>query len=56
MTRLAVNGKLNVVIEGMVVASAGSTIIDSAAVNANVKNKGYTERDEVRRSSTRDAT
>ena len=31
----------------MVVASAGSTIINSAAVNANVKNKGYTERDEV---------
>ena len=34
-------------IEGMVVASAGSTIINSAAVNANVKNTGYTERDEV---------
>ena len=31
----------------MVVASAGSTIINSAAVNANVKNKGYTVRDEV---------
>lgn len=47
MTRLAVNGTLVVVIEGMVVASAGSTIINSAAVNANVKNDGYTERDEV---------
>ncbi len=47
MTRLATNGTLVVVIEGMVVASAGSTIINSAAVNANVKNKGYTERDEV---------
>ena len=40
-------GKIIVVIEGMVVASAGSTIINSGAVNANVKNTGYTERDEV---------
>ena len=47
MTRLAVNDKFVVVIEGMVIASAGSTIINSGAVNANVKNKGYTVRDEV---------
>jgi len=47
MTRLATGGTLTVVIEGMVVAPAGSTIINSAAVNANVKNKGYTSRDEV---------
>jgi uncharacterized repeat protein (TIGR01451 family) len=47
MTRLAVDGTLDVVIEGMVVASAGSTIINSAAVNANIRNTGYTARDEV---------
>lgn len=47
MTRLATGGKFTVVIEGMVIASAGSTIINSGAVNANVKNTGYTVRDEV---------
>ena len=52
MTRLSASSTttpqtFTVVIEGMVVASAGSTIINSAAVNANVKNIGYTERDEV---------
>lgn len=52
MTRLSASTSsvpqtLTVVIEGMVVASAGSTIINSAAVNANIKNTGYTARDEV---------
>ena len=28
-------------IQGMVVASAGSTIINNATVNANIKNTGY---------------
>lgn len=52
MTRLAASTTvtpqtLTIVIEGMVVASAGSTIVNSAAVNANIKNVGYTARDEV---------
>lgn len=47
MTRLAVNGTLTVVIRGMVIASAGSSIINTASVNANIKNTGYSASDEV---------
>jgi len=47
MTRLAVNGTLTIVIRGMVVAPAGSSIINSASVNANIKNDGYSASDEV---------
>ena len=50
MTRLAASTTghpetMTVVIEGMVVAPAGSTIINSAAVTGNIKNTGYTDRD-----------
>jgi uncharacterized repeat protein (TIGR01451 family) len=47
MTRLAVDGTLTIVIRGMVVASAGSSIVNTASVNANIKNDGYSASDEV---------
>jgi uncharacterized repeat protein (TIGR01451 family) len=47
MTRLAINGTMTVVIQGLVVASAGSTIINNATVNANIKNAGYSATDQV---------
>ena len=47
MTRLAEGGTLTVVIRGMVVASAGSSIVNSGSVTANIKNDGYAASDEV---------
>lgn len=47
MTRLAVDGTLTIVIRGMVIASAGSSIVNTASVNANIKNAGYSASDEV---------
>jgi uncharacterized repeat protein (TIGR01451 family) len=47
MTRLAVGDDMVIRIQGMVVASAGSTIINNATVNANIKNTGYTATDQV---------
>jgi uncharacterized repeat protein (TIGR01451 family) len=47
MTRLPVNGTMVVEIRGMVVAPAGSTILNNATVTANIKNKGYSATDQV---------
>ncbi len=47
MTRLAVSGTMTVELKGLVVASAGSTILNTASVNANIVNTGYTATDQV---------
>jgi uncharacterized repeat protein (TIGR01451 family) len=47
MTRLPAGGTMTVKIRGMVIASAGSTIINNASVNANIKNTGYSANDSV---------
>jgi uncharacterized repeat protein (TIGR01451 family) len=47
MSRLPANGTLTVEIRGMVVATAGSTIINNATATANIKNKGYSATDQV---------
>lgn len=47
MTRLPVNGTMVVEISGMVVATAGSTIINNGTVTANIKNQGYSATDQV---------
>ena len=42
MTRLATNDSLVVTIKGRVIAPAGTTIINTASANLNIKNVGYT--------------
>ena len=47
MTRLATGGTRSIKFKGMVIAAAGSTILNNASVSANIKNKDYAANDTV---------
>lgn len=47
MTRLSTGSQMIITFQGLVIAAAGSSIINTASVNANIKNTGYTATDQV---------